>query len=434
MTKNFETCLAPLVAALRSGQLGLSTYLEQLEAQFAVQNTRIHAFLPEEKRFERLQGEAAALEARYPEPESRPALYGVPIGVKDIFHADGFPTQAGSRLPADLLTEAEAESVKMLKLAGALVLGKTVTTEFAYFGPGPTRNPHNPDHTPGGSSSGSAAAVAASLCPLALGTQTIGSIIRPASFCGIVGFKPSFGRISTGGVIPVSKAFDHIGFFTQDVDGVALTAAVLCQDWHAELQMKASILRLGVPTGLYLQKASAEALEHFQKTQEKLVQAGFEIRQIEAMPDIEEIITWHQDLMAAEAALVHRDWFARHADRYHPKTTALIERGQQVSSEQIRVYRTRRERLRTELEALMAEHNISAWMSPSAVGTAPGGLDSTGDPVMNLPWTHAGLPAINLPSGFAENGLPWGLQLVGGWQQDEKLVAWAGQIAEALAQ
>ena len=154
--------------------------------------------------------------------------------MKDIFHVKGFLTRAGSGLPVDLLTGPEAESVTQLKQAGALILGKTVTTEFAYFAPGPTRNPRNPAHTPGGSSSGSAAAVGAGLCPLALGTQTIGSILRPASFCGVVGFKPSFGRISSAGVIPFAVSLDHIGFFTQDVAGATLAAAVLCKNWGDE--------------------------------------------------------------------------------------------------------------------------------------------------------------------------------------------------------
>src|SRR5690606_22954408 len=159
--------------------------LDRLEAV----DSQIEAFLLEPNRRERLLREAEALEQRYPDPTNRPPLYGVLVGVKDIYHVDGFPTRAGSSLPVELFTGPEASCVSMLRQQGALVLGKTVTTEFAYFEPGPTRNPHNPAHTPGGSSSGSAAAVAAGLCPLALGRQTIGSIIRPSSFLGFVGYS-----------------------------------------------------------------------------------------------------------------------------------------------------------------------------------------------------------------------------------------------------
>ena len=432
MRDSSETRLAPLAQALRTGELNLRAYLASLEAYFGSENDRIEAFLPEAGRFDRLKREATELERRYPSEETRPALYGVPVGVKDIFHVAGLPTKAGSQLPEDRLAGSQAESVTRLKRAGALVLGKTVTTEFAYFAPGPTRNPHNPKHTPGGSSSGSAAAVSAGLCPLALGTQTVGSVIRPAAFCGAVGFKPTSGRISTKGVIPLSVTLDHIGLFTLDIAGAAAAAAVLCQTWSSRpVQSERPIL--GVPEGSYLEKASAEALGHFLATRTKLERAGFEVRAVEAMPNFDEIVSWHMDLTAAEASDFHREWFNEFGDRYHPKTKALIERGHQVAPAQVRAYRAGREQLRRDLETLMDDRSISVWISPAAVGAAPAGLDSTGDPVMNLPWTYAGLPAINLPSGLAENGLPLGLQLVAGWNQDEKLLAWAGQIAETLA-
>src|SRR5687768_9417567 len=183
--------LPALVRALKSGELLLLDYLAQLEARAAETDPAIEAMMPEPGRFERLQREAEALLARYPNPAERPALFGVPVGVKDILHVDGLVTRAGSKLPPEELQGPESAVVSALKQAGALILGKTVSTEFAYFGPGPTRNPHNPAHTPGGSSSGSAAAVGAGLAPLALGTQTIGSIIRPAAYCGVVGYKPS---------------------------------------------------------------------------------------------------------------------------------------------------------------------------------------------------------------------------------------------------
>jgi len=433
MTDKLETRLAPLAAALRSGQVSLDDYLNQLEAYFGPENERVLAFLPEENRFERLRQEAKALLARYPKPELRPALFGVPLGVKDIFHVDGFPTRAGSRLPAELLTGIEAQSVAQLKQAGALYLGKTVTTEFAYFGPGPTRNPHNVAHTPGGSSSGSAAAVGAGLCPLTLGTQTIGSVIRPASFCGVVGFKPSAGRSSRVGVIPLSPTLDHVGIFTQDVAGATLAASLLCYEWKGKVAPSERPV-LGIPTGPYLKKASAEGMAHFQATREKLEQAGYTTKEVPAMDNFDEIFAWHNDLMATEAAQVHHKWFAEYSHLYHPKTAALIKRGHQISPGSAVVYHTERERLRTDLINLMAQHHISLWIAPAAVGPAPHGLESTGDPVMNLPWTYAGLPALNIPSGTAKNGLPLGLQVVGGWLQDESLLAWSEQIAQTLAQ
>ncbi|NJN43856.1 MAG: amidase [Anaerolineae bacterium] len=182
--------------------MDLSHRIDALEKLFTAREPEVLAFVPEEGRFDRLRQDAEALENKFPNRDQRPAIYGTLIGVKDIFHVDGFPTRAGSQLPPDILTGPESDAVSRLKAAGALIVGKTVTTEFAYFAPGPTRNPHNPAHTPGGSSSGSAAGVAVGLCEIALGTQTIGSVNRPAAFCGVVGYKPSYDRIPRAGLFP----------------------------------------------------------------------------------------------------------------------------------------------------------------------------------------------------------------------------------------
>ncbi len=223
-----------LMDDLQSGVLQLSDFLSQVEARFTEYEPAVQSFIPEVDRFTRLFNDAGSLAISYPDWNKLPELFGALVGVKDIFHAEGFTTQAGSRLPSDILQGMEAESVTRLKNGGALVLGKTVTTEFAYFSPGPTRNPHNLEHTPGGSSSGSAAAVAAGLCHLALGTQTIGSIIRPAAFCGVVGVKPTYERISRHGVIPLSPSLDHVGFFTPDVVTGKRAADVLINDWKLD--------------------------------------------------------------------------------------------------------------------------------------------------------------------------------------------------------
>jgi Asp-tRNA(Asn)/Glu-tRNA(Gln) amidotransferase A subunit family amidase len=311
-------------------------------------------------------------------------LFGLVIGVKDIFHVDGFTTRAGSKVPPEAIQGEEAESVTLLKEAGALVLGKTVTTEFAYFAPGPTRNPHNPAHTPGGSSSGSAAAVAAGLVPMAFGTQTIGSISRPASFCGVVGFKPSYDRISRRGVIPLSQSLDHIGMFTPDVKTAKLVASELIQDYVEPETLTASLV-FGVPEGPYLNKADEEMLDHFEAILNRLMANRFKIKRVPTFPDIEAIIERHNLIAAAEAAQNHAKWYEKYKDLYHPKTAELIERGQKVTPEHLETALTGREKLRGELTGLMGEAGIDMWLSPSAPGPAPKGLDSTGNPVMNLP-------------------------------------------------
>lgn len=427
MSFSHHTSLITLAGALRSGQLPLLAYLAELEAFFNGREPAVLAFVPEENRFERLRRDAEALLAQYPDPATRPPLFGVPIGVKDIFHVDGFVTRAGSSLPVDELQGPEAASVTALRRQGALILGKAVTTEFAYFGPGPTRNPFNPAHTPGGSSSGSAAAVGAQLSPLTFGTQTIGSIGRPAAFCNAVGYKPSHERIPRDGVIPLSPSLDHIGVFVPAVADLALAAACLVRDWQPILPKRAPVL--GIPTGPYLTHASAEGQAHFQATAVQLREAGYTIKSVPVMADFEAIRERHVALVAADAAAVHADWYARYADRYHPKTADLIERGQQVDADTVAIARHGREKLRDELTAVMIAEEIDLWIAPPARGAAPAGLDSTGDPIMNLPWTHAGLPALSIPAGFNAAGLPLGLQVVGRFGGDEVLIAWSEGLA-----
>ncbi|MFQ5399725.1 MAG: amidase [Anaerolineae bacterium] len=431
MLANFSTeSLARTASALRSGSWNLLEYLDWLEARFEEWEPAVLAFVPEEGRFERLRRQAASLLSAYPEPENRPLLFGVPVGVKDIFHAKGFETRAGSHLPPVVLQGPEADSVTALRQAGALVLGKTVTTEFAYFAPGPTRNPHHPEHTPGGSSSGSAAAVGAGLCTLAFGTQTIGSVNRPASFCGVVGYKPSYDRISRAGVIPLSVSLDHVGLFAPSVSGVDMVAGLLCRYWQLAVMEKRPVL--GVPDGPYLARASEEGLAHFEITCQHLAAAGFEVKRVSAMPDFDAIYARHNLIVAAEAAQAHADWFSTYADLYHPKTAELIRRGQQVEAEALTAALAGRVNLRHELLALMDKHELDLWISPAAPGPAPKGLDSTGDPVMNLPWTHSGLPTLSLPSGVNEAGLPLGLQLTGRWYGDEIVLAWAAEIEPVI--
>lgn len=426
----FDT--ATILQALRWGEVALPTYLAELETHFVAREPEVMAFLPENGRFSRLQREASHLLAKYPDPEKRPFLFGLPVGVKDIFHVDGFMTQAGCKLPPALLQGAEAESVRRLRAAGALIVGKTVTTEFAYFAPGPTRNPHNLAHTPGGSSSGSAAAVGAGQCLLALGTQTIGSIGRPAAFCGVVGFKPSYERISRQGVIPLAPGVDHVGFFAPDVAGAALAARVLLTDWRKGETAVARPPILGIPEGPYLERTSLFALAFFRETCRQLSAAGFTLKPIPIMPDFAEIEARHRLIVAAQAAQVHAAWFAAHANLYRPQTAELIERGQAVAPAPLAGALAARLRLRAELSQKMAQEGIDLWLAPGASGAAPAGLDSTGDPVMNLPWTHSGLPALSLPSGLDDAGLPLGIQLVGDWQMDERLLGWAAKIEAIL--
>lgn len=422
--------LAGLAAALRGGSLDLEVFVRGLCDRIDAVEPQIQALLPEPGRRERLLREAERLQHAYPDPASRPPLWGVPLGVKDIFHVAGFATRAGSALPPELLIGNQGDAVTALLAAGAMMVGKTVTTEFAFFEPGPTRNPHGLQHTPGGSSSGSAAAVAAGLCALALGTQTIGSTIRPAAFCGIVGFKPSYGRISAAGLIPFSPSVDTVGLFSQDIAGMALASALVCQGWHGVREQAPPLL--GVPQGPFLEQLEPASRSVFEQQCGVLERAGYVLRAVDVLPDLDEVARRHRRLVAAELAAVHAEWFAAYGAVYRPRTAALIKEGQAVEVAAVEEARAGRAELRASLEALMRANGIDLWIAPSAPGTAPRGLEATGDPAFNLPWTHAGMPAITVPAGVDQAGLPLGVQLVGMFGADEQLLEWARGPAALL--
>lgn len=427
----YDASLAHVADRLRRSRLDPVAFVETLESRAATVEPEVEAFVSEPDRWERVRDAVVDREEQYPTVASRPPLYGVPVGVKDIFHVDELETRAGSDVPPSVLAGSESAAVARLTEAGAVVLGKTVTAEFAYAEPGPTRNPHDTDHTPGGSSSGSAAAVAAGLCPLALGTQTIGSVIRPAAFCGVVGVKPSYGRVPTDGIVPVSPSVDTVGYFTQDVASARLAAGVLCDDWRA-LPTPRERPTLGVPDGPYLDQATDAGRDAFETHVDRLAAAGYETERVTVMDGIDAVNERHERLMAAEMAIAHADWDDEHADRYADLTREFVERGRETTAAAVARGRRGREQLRNALEARMTETGVDVWIAPSARGPAPEGIDDTGDPVMNLPWTHAGLPTVSLPAGETDGGLPLGVQCATRFGADEDLLAWAAALASAL--
>jgi Asp-tRNA(Asn)/Glu-tRNA(Gln) amidotransferase A subunit family amidase len=426
--------LADLLSKLRSGEMSLVDSVEESCTCAAVDDSEVRALLAEPGRRERLLCEAAELVRRYPNVASRPPLFGALVGVKDLFNVDGFATRAGSQLPPELFAGTESSVVTALRHAGALVFGKTVTTEFAYFEPGPTRNPRNTAHTPGGSSSGSAASVAANYCEIALGTQTIGSITRPASYCGVVGVKPSYGRVAGDGLVPFSAAVDSVGFFTRDTSSLAEISAVLVHDWKPSEVEKASKCKpvFGVPVGSYLEQANAECRANFERQLERFAAAGFSVVRVPLFGEIAGLNLLHRQLVAAEFAVVHREWFARHAGLYRKGSRDLFEFGLSVSSEVLARGRDNRILLREMLAARAKENGIDVWLSPSTLDAAPEGIGATGSPLMNLPWTHAGVPTLSLPAGVAANGLPFGLQFAGMFSGDERLLGAVRNLLTAV--
>ncbi|GLW55654.1 amidase [Kitasatospora phosalacinea] len=421
-----------LCARIEAGDAALGAFVRGAEADGA-RRERLGAgerAVREQAGRERAVRERAVRE-RVGSPGGGLPLFCVPVAVKDVLRVDGLPTRAGSALPAGVFAGPQAAAVDRLRDAGALVAGKAVTAEFAMSAPGPTRNPHHPEHTPGGSSSGSAAAVGAGLVPLALGTQTIGSVIRPAAYCGVVGFKPTSGRIPLDGVVPYAPSLDAVGLLADGLPLAAAAAAVLCDGWRTPDPLPAPVL--GVPDGPFLRRAEPESLAAFAAQVRALAEAGFTVRRVPFPDDFDEVTAALWTVTRYEAARSHAAWFPRYGHLYRPQSAALVRQGLPLTgAEHARALRRRAE-FRERLAGRTADAGVDLWITPSATGPAPRGLDATGDPTPCVPWSWAGWPALSLPAGRSRGGLPLGLQCAAPARCDERLLAWAGPVAAALA-
>jgi Asp-tRNA(Asn)/Glu-tRNA(Gln) amidotransferase A subunit family amidase len=368
------------------------------------------------------------------------ALHGVPVGIKDIIDTADMPTENGSVLHAGRTPSRDATVVAMLRAAGAVIMGKTVTTEFANRAAGKTRNPHNPAHTPGGSSSGSAAAVAAGMVPLALGSQTGGSTIRPAAYCGVCGLKPTHGLVPRHGMFQLSRTLDHVGLFARSVDDLALLLEQLAGHDERDPDTRP---RARVPYGRLASEepplapmfalvkterwetVDADAREAFG---ELVAFLGDRVEEVELTTPADATAAWHRDIMDAEMALnLEREWTTGR-DRLSPWLRARLERGRAMRALDYVAALARRPQLDASF-AEMFEQRYDAILTPAAAGTAPAGLESTGDPAFCSLWTLTGLPAVSLPIMKGANGLPLGVQLVGPRHGDARLLRTARWLA-----
>lgn len=378
---------------------------------------------------------AQELEREQREGRSRGPLHGVPIGIKDIFHTAGLPTRAGAPCLFDFTPDFDAAAVERLRNAGAIILGKTTTAEFAALDPAATRNPWNLEHTPGGSSSGSAAAIAARMCAAAIGSQTGGSTIRPASYCGIVGLKAAFGRISCYGAIELTHSMDHVGIFARSVADAALMLQVLAghdprdplssqqpvPDFIRAVENICQPPRIGLLRGAFVDNASEEVREHVRQVAERAAKAGARIEELNPPASFEQVGEAFLTMLSAEAAAFHQQRFEKHANKYGPKLRGIIERGLAASAVQyIRACEVQR---RFRMDAMTLLDDVDVLLTPASPTTAPKGLGSTGDYIFNAPWSFSGMPAIGLPSGIAGDGLPLAIQLVGSLFAEERLLA-----------
>jgi len=387
--------------------------------------------------------QARARDADRAEGGATGPLHGVPVGIKDIIDTGDMPTEDGCALHAGRTPERDATVVAMLRAAGAVIMGKTVTTELATYAPGKTRNPHNSEHTPGGSSSGSAAAVAAGMVPLAIGSQTNGSVIRPAAYCGVYGFKPTHGLIPRGGVLKLSRTLDQVGVFARTLDDIALIAEQLVghdpldPDTRVRARMPFCATALEDPPlppliafvkGPVWERAEAETKEAFA---ELVAALGDQVVEVELPSLVSQAHDWHQTIMEAEmAAYLNAEW-ERGRERLPSGLREQLGRGRAVTALDYQLACSRIPLINEGFSEIF--DRCDAIITPAVAGTAPKGLESTGDPAFCTLWTLCGMPALNIPLMRGGNGLPLGVQLVGRRHSDVRLLRTARWLTAQLA-
>ncbi|HEY3965908.1 MAG TPA: amidase [Planctomycetaceae bacterium] len=380
----------------------------------------------------------------------RGPLHGIPLGIKDLVDVAGWPTAAGAPWLKNAVAAVDAPLVERLRAAGAVILGKTVTTQFACFDPPPTRNPWNLERTPGGSSSGSSAAVATGMCLGAIGSQTGGSITRPASFCGVAGCKPTFGLVPLAGVYPLSPSLDHGGPIARSVEDLSILLEALVDSdraatWRASRPTEtgttatltgpfsgAKVVRLGRLRGPFQDRAEPGALAIFEAALTLLARAGAGLRDITLPPAFDDVLRCHRTVMTREIGNHHRSFFAEHRHEYLPGVRGIVEEGFHVADDAYAKAKVHQRALTPAVVETMRD--VDVLVCPAAVGAAPI-LETTGDPSFNAPWSYTGQPTVSFPIGLSAEGLPVAIQLIGRPHDEPGLFAAAlwceGRIAES---
>ncbi len=414
---------AQAAAAIAAGRLGAEELLKALLSRIDARDGEVQAWACVDA--EGAWSQARALDRRGPVGP----LHGVPVGIKDVIDVAGIPSAYGSPAFGKNIPGADAACVARLRRAGALILGKTVTAEFATYHPGPTRNPRNRERTPGGSSSGSAAAVADCQVPLALGTQTAGSVIRPASFCGIFGFKPSFGRYDIAGMLPTAPSLDTLGSFARSVEDIALLDAVLADEEQIALPERREV-RIGICRSPAWEQASPDMRHTLEAAGLLLSQAGWRVEEVSMGAAFERL--------AAAQAVLHRHESYRclgvirraHADLVSEVFRNFIDAGERVTPEEYAEALATQAACRAELDAMLPPDTL--WLTPGAPGVAPEGIAATGDPAFSRIWTALGVPCLGFPAALDAAGMPLGLQWIARRGADRALLSAAAELCLVL--
>jgi Asp-tRNA(Asn)/Glu-tRNA(Gln) amidotransferase A subunit family amidase len=421
---------AEVLDAIRSGRLSAEELVGGCLARIRADEPRVEAwaFLDEQRALD----QARNVDRVRREGHAMGPLHGLPVGVKDIIDTADMPTEDGTVIHAGRRPDWDATVVERLRSAGAIILGKTVTTELATYAPGKTRNPHNPEHSPGGSSSGSAAAVAAHMVPVAIGTQTNGSTIRPAAYCGVCGYKPTFGLVPRHGILEQSRPLDQVGFFARTVEDLAIIAEPLMgydeNDPDTRPIARPDLRAVAMqepplpPVFAYTKTpnwgdAEEQTRLAFDEVAQALAAHSFHFSVPEVFRDAWQ---WHATVMEADLARNYQVFYERGADRLSQSLRDQLERGRRVTAVD---YNNAVARVRATSAAFDELFDrCDAILTAATAGPAPHGLESTGSPAFCTLWTFAGMPAVTLPLLTAENGMPMGIQLVGRRGDDARLL------------
>lgn len=432
----FQT-LHAAAEAIRQRKTTPRDLVEQCLAAIDRWENRVHAWV-----FVDRHGARAAADRLTQELQAgkyRGPLHGIPIGVKDLFDVFDWPTGAGCPRWSQSIARKDGVIVEHLRQAGAIFLGKTVTTPFASFDPPVTRNPWNLERTPGGSSSGSAAALACGMCLGALGSQTGGSITRPASYCGVAGLKPTFGLLDVEGVVPLAPSMDHpgpmarcvrdLGVLVQFMAGSAGVGECPVPDFQAIMGSASSAPRLGRVRGLFEDRAEPAMREMMETVSRKLKDKGASLCDRALPAGFAEVLPRHRIVMAVEAAAYHESLLRQHPGDYPPKIRGLVEEGLACPAPEYVRTKEHQEKLSDEMWAALEE--VDALLTPATTGPAPD-ASTTGDPALNSPWSYTGLPTVSFPVGLGRDGLPLAIQLVGRPYEESRLLAVALWCEQAL--
>jgi len=442
MPEPYQLTVSEAAGEIRSGSLSPVELAQSLLS-------RIDALEPSLRAWVTIDREEVLTEAKRREDElgqggPKGPIHGVPVGLKDIYYTAGMKTACGSRINADFVPDYDATTVFRIKEAGGVILGKTVTTEFAMGDPSHAINPWNPAHTPGGSSSGSSVAVAARMCAAALGSQTGGSTCRPAAYNGVVGLKPTYGRISRYGVVPVSWSLDTVGILVRTVADAAIMLQVLaghdpqdpgCPDQRVPDYLDAMSRqdgppRIGLIKEFFYDKSTPEVRSHTDAAVEKLAQAGAIIQEISLPESFASAHSCQRIVSNVEAAAYHEESYRDRADEFGPKARSSIEMGMLIPS--VRYVQAQRARRQFRVDMMAMVREVDVVLTPAIQAPAPRDLSTTGDAMFQQPWTSSGLPSIVVPSGLSQDGLPLAIQLAGLPWDEGKLLAAAGWCESVL--